>query len=564
MSRRPSVAQAQSAARTGQSVARVYKSNDPRVQQAQRYAYSQGASPQRPPPPASYRPPPPSPQRTRPPPPSSRRTQSPPRGSPRRSGPPPSRRQASDYSTPPRQRRPSTRSQPPQPVNSYKRTPSRSRRPQGTYKSSPKRGPPQGTAKSSVAKPIVQKLPSYDASDRGPEDRIGKMCTDPLNDRPAQFDIYDPLIRGVVIMEGVNYARYETAKDQPNRVAMFLDAIKADLISEVGNGVRLQDIVIKIYPGKIKTVVLHYDTRTAASARPDVAPALVDADWCMKVEYFIRSRDVQRQSNVAVALYTAFATDTFAGSKSRSMYCKIIDPSADMNAIVFSRPKIESPSRDQRALQLQSPPREGFAYSPQAAQGASTPMPLQPHMHQQQQQQHQQQHQQMHLQQHHQQQQQQQQSHGTPQQPVHCLPYSSRSSGTQQPLCQPLCQPLSQPYRSSSLTPPPGQSLYASPQAPSENMSPEQLEEKDRQLECLANEIERERRALRQLQVCQPNQLSTPLAPRKQVSSALQSQNRRPMTFQPHGSSHAPPLPAYPHSNQSISQISMPGVVHEF
>ncbi|KAJ9441737.1 hypothetical protein DIPPA_30870 [Diplonema papillatum] len=100
MSRRPSVAQAQSAARTGQSVARVYKSNDPRVQQAQRYAYSQGASPQRPPPPASSRPPPPSPQRTRPPPPPSRRTQSPPRGSPRRSGPPPSRRQASEHPQP--------------------------------------------------------------------------------------------------------------------------------------------------------------------------------------------------------------------------------------------------------------------------------------------------------------------------------------------------------------------------------------------------------------------------------------------------------------------------------
>ena len=163
--------------------------------------------------------------------------------------------------------------------------------------------------------------------------------------RSAGFSVYDPLVKGVMVVEGVNYSLYEAAKETAHTVDVFNNSLKEDIISEVGNGVRPDDIVIRVIPGQIKTVVLHYDTKKKFKRRESDErshPQLVDAEWCMKIDYVIRTRDVQRQQNVAIALYTAFTgQDGFTGTKARTAYCRTIDKTCDARKILFSKPKEE-------------------------------------------------------------------------------------------------------------------------------------------------------------------------------------------------------------------------------
>ena len=117
---------------------------------------------------------------------------------------------------------------------------------------------PQGT--NVVRKP--RRVPQYDSMDRGPEDRfqVPNGCQDWIQQvRSSEFDLYDPLVTGVFIINGVNYAKYEYIKENIKALETFHEAIKNDVVSEIGNAVRADDIIIKIYPGQIKTVVLHYN-----------------------------------------------------------------------------------------------------------------------------------------------------------------------------------------------------------------------------------------------------------------------------------------------------------------
>ena len=189
----------------------------------------------------------------------------------------------------------------------------------------------------------------YDDRDRAPEDRLAPArCQQRMTNHTVadMFDTYDMVVRGSFCVEGVNYSKYEAIKDSPDRQRAFHDAVKDDIISEVGNGVRRDDIKLKIYPGAIKTVVLHYDDGTlegSTSARHGYSsdPRLVDAEWSLKVDYGVRARDAQRQQNIALALFSAFTSSYgFSDGKTKFAYQKYVDRSCnDVSKIAIVRSK---------------------------------------------------------------------------------------------------------------------------------------------------------------------------------------------------------------------------------
>ena len=190
----------------------------------------------------------------------------------------------------------------------------------------------------------------FDDNDRAPEDRFtGQQCRAPQRSGVADmFDTYDNVVRGTFHIEGVNYSKYEACKDIPERSNGFTDAVKDDIISEVGNGVRREDIKLRIYPGAIKTVVLHYDEE---GTKQD--PRLVDAEWNLKVDYGIRARDAQRQQNIAMALFSAFTSSYgFSDGKTKFAYKRTIDRHvADVQKIRITRlPPEEGEQNGQRVI----------------------------------------------------------------------------------------------------------------------------------------------------------------------------------------------------------------------
>ncbi|KAJ9473085.1 hypothetical protein DIPPA_33165 [Diplonema papillatum] len=234
-----------------------------------------------------------------------------------------------------------------------------------------------------------QPAPCFDINDRAPEDRYQPNCHAAMGKGQQSsitdgFGMYDPVVRGTLHVDGVNYSRYEACKDKPERVGGFLDALKDDLISEVGNGVRREDIRLRVYPGAIKTVVLHYDdespvresSRTLRQAVGD--PRLVDAEWSLKVDYGIRAKDPQRQHNVAVALFSALTSPHgFADGKTQGAYRRFIDPTtADVGKIVITRP-LDDNTTAAPAVQ----PADTYCQPPPAWQN-STPNTTYPQSHQ--------------------------------------------------------------------------------------------------------------------------------------------------------------------------------------
>eukprot|EP01063_Lacrimia_lanifica_P036903 TRINITY_DN7439_c0_g1_i1.p1 TRINITY_DN7439_c0_g1~~TRINITY_DN7439_c0_g1_i1.p1 ORF type:complete len:687 (+),score=167.40 TRINITY_DN7439_c0_g1_i1:57-2117(+) len=230
----------------------------------------------------------------------------------------------------------------------------------------------------------------FDPQDHAPEDRVDrgaltKQCLGAhARQRDLQFDRYDTVVRGSFHIEGVNYSKYEACRNRPYIADGFADAIRDDIISEVGNGVRRDDVKLRIYPGAIKTVVLHYDEdddpARSAAAEP---PRLVDAEWTMKVDYAIRSRDVMRQQNVAVAIYSAFTSSFgFTDEKTRGAYSASIDRGADVQKIkiVRSQPQQQQPQQIQPQPQpqpaLAAPPRPQQMPPPQPQQVQPQPLPL--------------------------------------------------------------------------------------------------------------------------------------------------------------------------------------------
>eukprot|EP00756_Hemistasia_phaeocysticola_P004703 Hpha_TRINITY_DN12964_c0_g1::TRINITY_DN12964_c0_g1_i1::g.164485::m.164485 len=147
---------------------------------------------------------------------------------------------------------------------------------------------------------------AFDHRDRAPEDRQeSSILSTSAMDAGSQwgwlnayFSPYDHLVRGSILVDGVNYSAYEAARGKADHKQKALDkALKSDLISEVGCGLMDSDIAVRVSPGAIKSVVLHYEEASS--------PLLVDADWSIKVDYAMRLRDATLQQAAGAAIYRA-------------------------------------------------------------------------------------------------------------------------------------------------------------------------------------------------------------------------------------------------------------------
>ena len=239
--------------------------------------------------------------------------------------------------------------------------------------------------------PVAMSGQQFDPYDRAPEDRQKDVCPRRQSAVGDFFGPYEPVVRGSLHIEGVNYAKYEAQKHRSSYISAFLDAMRDDIvcappppslsparnhtpalphhphipslqISEVGNGVRREDILLQLYPGAIKTVVLHYDRYDGPDTQAN-DPTLVDAEWSVKCDYAIRARDVQRQQNVAMALYTALGEEQmFSTHKMRRIYRERFDPQGDVSKIAIVKPPADEKQPQQQQQQQQtraiaSPPR---------------------------------------------------------------------------------------------------------------------------------------------------------------------------------------------------------------
>lgn len=161
-------------------------------------------------------------------------------------------------------------------------------------------------------------------------DVVGLKKPDPVT---AVFGPYAPVVKGSFILHGCNFAKLEGVGKGVRR-ARFLDGLREDIICEVGNGVRKEDILLNVVPGEIRSVVLSYE-----SGGP--TPQLLDADWDLAVAYAIRAKDQQRQANIAMAFFTALTTyDGLRCDCTRRCYVTHIDPSlhADDAGVFASAP----------------------------------------------------------------------------------------------------------------------------------------------------------------------------------------------------------------------------------
>ena len=177
-----------------------------------------------------------------------------------------------------------------------------------------------------------QEFPSFDQRDRAPEDRRGAQAGYSSSLRSSET-VPNPhnqtLVRGSLRLEGVDFSKYEGLKDQPDLQRMLTTALRDDLISEGGNGVTREDILLRLSPGPIRTVVLDYhhhgDRRSGSAGK---APSLVDAEWCMDVEYAISTRSEQAQANIAHALYDSLSSGRMHLKSTRNAYVRYVHPEA--------------------------------------------------------------------------------------------------------------------------------------------------------------------------------------------------------------------------------------------
>ena len=213
---------------------------------------------------------------------------------------------------------------------------SRRRRRRSSSRSSRSHSPPLASAKvpdgfhhsrashypDTAAGPVDDKqYPGFDPRDQAPEDSMhGRVeC------QRGPLDPHAPLVRGSLRLEGVNYARYEGAKVDPDRQRAFTSAIRDDLISEAGNGVVREDILLRITPGPIKTVVLDYNGAPQAGGQPG-PPSLVDAEWCIDCEYAISATSEDRQSSIAHTLFEALTSGDLRMDSAKKAYTRFLNP----------------------------------------------------------------------------------------------------------------------------------------------------------------------------------------------------------------------------------------------
>eukprot|EP01064_Diplonema_japonicum_P017478 TRINITY_DN2559_c6_g1_i1.p1 TRINITY_DN2559_c6_g1~~TRINITY_DN2559_c6_g1_i1.p1 ORF type:complete len:448 (+),score=52.98 TRINITY_DN2559_c6_g1_i1:42-1346(+) len=201
-----------------------------------------------------------------------------------------------------------------------------------------------GTPKTQApAPPTHMTIGKYDSYDKAPEDRLqlGQVAT-------PEFDATAPVVRGNFCIENVNYSTYEAhRKEKPHYAEKFIDALKDDIISEVGNGVRKDDVVLRVSPGAVKTVVLQYDEGTPQEIQsgewvPE-DPKLVNAEWDITVDYAIRARTTNRQQRVAAAMYQALScNEGLSTYKTKHAYVKWLDPVyGDPYRLVIRKPTVD-------------------------------------------------------------------------------------------------------------------------------------------------------------------------------------------------------------------------------
>eukprot|EP01060_Flectonema_neradi_P016020 TRINITY_DN22624_c0_g1_i1.p1 TRINITY_DN22624_c0_g1~~TRINITY_DN22624_c0_g1_i1.p1 ORF type:complete len:377 (+),score=67.87 TRINITY_DN22624_c0_g1_i1:61-1191(+) len=208
---------------------------------------------------------------------------------------------------------------------SRRRSRSRSRRSRSSSRS-PRRKAPDGFSysKSSPYSGSVHKAyPQFDPRDQAPEDRIHGRA-DVMGYR-GPLDSRVPLVRGSLRLEGVNFAKYEGAKSDPERQKAFTCAIRDDIISEAGNGLVREDIILRLTPGPIKTVVLDYNGPPKPDGQPG-PPSLVDAEWCIDCEYAIAARDEDSQVSIARTMFETLSESDLLLSSTKAAYVRYLNP----------------------------------------------------------------------------------------------------------------------------------------------------------------------------------------------------------------------------------------------
>ena len=88
------------------------------------------------------------------------------------------------------------------------------------------------SSRGSRAREVVPLPNQFDQFDRAPEDRHKEGCggARKLNHITDFFGAYEPVVRGSLHIEGVNYAKYEAQKHRQGHVAAFLDALRDDIV----------------------------------------------------------------------------------------------------------------------------------------------------------------------------------------------------------------------------------------------------------------------------------------------------------------------------------------------
>ena len=189
-----------------------------------------------------------------------------------------------------------------------------------------------------VAKPPLSAARQFDPSDLAPEDRLAHngVARAPCNRWPqstGRVGPFDPIVTGSFHILGVNYSRYENAKSAPRVLEKFHKAICEDVVSEVGCGITPNDVLLNIMPGAIDNVILHYHTESDGTHVPVKSPKLVDAVWRMKVDYCLVTRDVQRQQQAAMAMYTALNSGYNMAHKTATAYVKYLAEGSDVTSV---------------------------------------------------------------------------------------------------------------------------------------------------------------------------------------------------------------------------------------
>eukprot|EP01062_Namystynia_karyoxenos_P040537 TRINITY_DN29551_c0_g1_i1.p2 TRINITY_DN29551_c0_g1~~TRINITY_DN29551_c0_g1_i1.p2 ORF type:complete len:351 (+),score=81.47 TRINITY_DN29551_c0_g1_i1:85-1053(+) len=217
-------------------------------------------------------------------------------------------------------------------------------------------------------------VPTFDPKDNAPEDFATVRHRKPADYAHPALDPRTPLVCGTLRLEGVSYARYESAKVIPERQKAFTTALRDDLISEAGCGVTRDDILLRLIPGPIRSLVLDYAHALEPGHNRPGPPRVSDAEWCIDVEYAIATRDAETQRQVARALFDALAGGDASVPATRDAYVHHLHPDCADPGRIACVPTASAEDRERAAavagtelLQSPAPPGLPAASAPQQA-----------------------------------------------------------------------------------------------------------------------------------------------------------------------------------------------------